>query len=86
MNSATVALLATVGGFAVALATFMWALFSRLESRIDALDGKLTGRIDRVESQMGDVRTAVARLEGRVDEQSGLLRQVLAAIVPSRAA
>jgi hypothetical protein len=52
----------------VALATFIWALFSRLE-----------GRIDRLENEVREVRSSVSRLEGRVDELSGLTRQLLAA-------
>jgi hypothetical protein len=93
VNSSTAALIATVGGFAVALATFVWALFARqdarmdrMEDRFDRMETRLGDRIGGVEVRLGRVEADVSELKGRVDEQSSLLRQVLAAIIPQRAA
>ncbi|MGH2365374.1 MAG: hypothetical protein ACRDHX_12090 [Chloroflexota bacterium] len=113
MTGQAIDTLATVGSFSVALAVFIWVLFSRLESRIEATDGKidatrtaLNGKIDAtrvalddkidatrvelrteiqdVDAKLDDLRKdvalvqqAVAKLDGRVDELSGVVRTTI---------
>ncbi|MHB8619623.1 MAG: hypothetical protein ACYDAG_08650, partial [Chloroflexota bacterium] len=68
MSSSTLTLLAMASGYAVALGTFMWALFGRLESRIDTLENKLTARIDGVETKLsGRIDDVETKLTARID-------------------
>ncbi|MGH2363203.1 MAG: hypothetical protein ACRDHX_00945 [Chloroflexota bacterium] len=103
---ALIGTLATVGSFSVALAIFIWALFSRLEQRIDGVRTELKGdssnlrtelksdiadlrtelktdiaavdaKLDAVRKDLAAVQQGVSKLDGRVDELSGVVRATI---------
>lgn len=62
----TVAVIATMIGAMIALATFMGGIEKRLEERIDRLDTRADTRLARVEARLDEVSDRLARLEGAV--------------------
>jgi hypothetical protein len=88
VDGQTATLIATVGGFAVALAAFIVGALMRVESRISARVGRFEARIDahmdrledptdRLENLLARVENDVAGLRGRVSELADLTRQFL---------
>ncbi|MGH2363131.1 MAG: hypothetical protein ACRDHX_00575 [Chloroflexota bacterium] len=61
MSATLIGTLTTVGSFSVALAVFIWALFSRLEQRIDGvhteLKGDFTGLRTELKADVAELRT-----------------------------
>jgi TolA-binding protein len=88
VDGQTATLIATVGGFAVALAAFMAgalarvenrtnARMDRFEARMEARMDRLDDRMDRVEQRLSRVEHEVAELSGRVGVLSELTQRVL---------
>ncbi|GAA5146464.1 hypothetical protein GCM10025768_05120 [Microbacterium pseudoresistens] len=57
-------MIVTAAGIVVTIGIAMFAGFAWVVRRIDAVDTKLTDRIDAMGAELTEVKIAVARLEG----------------------
>ena len=68
MTADTMTIVVSAIGVVLTLGTSLFAagawMVRRIDDRIDALDRKLTTRIDTVASDVTDLKVSVARLEG----------------------
>ena len=68
MSTEILAIVVSAIGIALTLGTSLFAagvwMVRRIDDRIDAVDDKLTARIDAVATDVTDLKISVARLEG----------------------
>ena len=68
MSTEVLAIVVSAIGIVLALGTSLFAagawMVRRIDDRIDAVDEKLSARIDAVAADVTDLKIAVARLEG----------------------
>ncbi|MGD2202770.1 hypothetical protein [Microbacterium sp. DWRC1-3] len=64
MSTEVLAIIISAVGVVVTLGTSMFVGAARMVRRIDAVDEKLTARIDAVAADVTDLKISVARLEG----------------------
>ena len=64
MSTETLATIMSAVGVVVTLGTSMFVGAAWMVRRIDAVDDKLTARIDAVAADVTDLKISVARLEG----------------------
>ena len=64
MSTETLATIISAVGVVVTLGTSMFVGAAWMVRRIDAVDDKLTARIDAVAADVTDLKISVARLEG----------------------